>query len=200
MNNPSAVFDTLYIGSRLEKKINDFSMYEIQFFCYFGCLLSIYDANPFEQWNYTFVRTDLGSPYSSDVHKAINSLMSNESLIEVGSVPGYYKLSTKGRTYLANLTRVSSSLSSRITYLDAACSSLSLLPIGSIKEAINNEPVLKSARLSIARKNLLEDSSPATVALHSQFRSLKIALEDKYSDLIVPAVVWIEALNSKETI
>ena len=67
--------------------------------------------------------------------------------------------------------------------------------MGLIKEAVSREPVLYSAGNSLTKRSLLEDSNPSTKVLYAQFKDLKIALEDKYHDLIVPAVVWLESLN-----
>ena len=85
--------------------------------------------------------------------------------------------------------------SSRMKYLETVCKTISLIPLGNIKEGIGKEPVLLSAGNSLTKKSLLEDSNPATRALYAQFKELKIALEDKFKDLLVPAVVWLESLN-----
>ncbi|HYF32493.1 MAG TPA: hypothetical protein VD993_15320 [Chitinophagaceae bacterium] len=196
-SNPDAIFDCLYIGKRLQRKINDFSMYEIQFFSYFSCLLSLYDGNPVESWNYSFIRTEFGSPYSIEIHKSIQILTSGEFLREQKDISGYYAFTPKGVEYLNYFQAAMQSISWRKKYLDTACTSISLLPYGDIKEAINSEPVLNSARHS-QKRNLLLDSNPATKVLYSQFKALRTALEDKYTDLIVPATVWIDALNKEK--
>lgn len=197
--NPDAVYDCLYIGNRLQRKMNDFSMYEIQFFAYFSCLLSLYEGNAVETWNYSFVRTELGSPYSSDIHKGISVLLSTDFIVQSHGEPAYYQITSRGSRYLEFIEQSIASISIRRRYLDTACDSASLLPIGSIKEAINSEPVLSSAKNSM-RKNLLLETNPATKVLHAQFKSLKTALQDTYNDLIIPAAVWIEALNSKNAV
>lgn len=194
--NPDAVYDCLYIGNRLQKKMQDFSMYEIQFFAYFSCLLSLYEGNSVDKWNYSFVRTELGSPYSSDIHNAITILSSARHIENTHDHIDYYKITSNGASYLGFIEKSISSIYFRRRYLDTACDIASLLTVGSIKEAINSEPVLSSARNAI-RKNLLLDSNPATKVLYSQFKCLKIALEDQYNDLIIPASVWIESLNNK---
>jgi hypothetical protein len=193
---PEAIFDTLYIGSKIETILDDFSQPEVQFFAYLSCLLFLYDGNPLSFWEYSFVKTQLGSPYNVDIQEAWNFLKS-KALVEQ-TTEGYSKLTKKGREEIAIYLTLHE-FKQRVKYLDAACKSLSLIPIGYIKKAIHNEPVLKTARASISKKFLLDKSSPATQALHKQFESLKEALKDEdYKDLLIPAVVWIEALNKQE--
>jgi len=192
---PEAIFDTLYIGSKIESKLDDFSQPEVQFFAYLSSLLSLYGGNPLSFWEYSFVKTQLGSPYSVDINEAWNFLKSKASVEQ--TTEGYSKLTEKGRAEI-DFYLTLHAFKQRVQYLDAACKTLSLIPVGYIKQAIQNEPVLKTARTSISRKFLLDESSPATQALYDQFGTLKEALKDKdYKDLLIPAVVWIEALNKQ---
>lgn len=191
---PEAILDILYIGNKLEVKMKDFSLSEIQFFAYFSCLLSLYDGNTIESWTYSFIKSDLGSPYSSDIHRALETLITNNFLYSSEETPGYYCLSERGKVSL-KFYETLSTLASRIKYLDTSCRSISLMPFGLIKEAINKEPVIKSANVTFNKKNLLEESNIATQHLRYQFASLKKALETEYSDLILPAMVWLDSLN-----
>lgn len=191
---PEAIFDTLYIGLKIESKLDDFSHPEVQFFAYLSCLLSLYNGNPLSFWEYCFVKTQLGSPYSVDIKEAWNFLKSKASVEQ--TTEGYSKLTDKGRDEI-DFYLTLHAFKQRAKYLDAACKSLSLIPVGYIKKAIQNEPVLKTARIAISRKFLLDESSPATHALYEQFGTLKEALKGvDYKDLLIPAVVWIEALNA----
>lgn len=194
-----AIFDILFIGKKLESKMEDFSLSEINFFSYLSCLLSLYDGKTIDQWNYNFIKSKLGSPFSSDLNIASDTLNANESILKSDGIVGYYKLSEKGNKALDFYSTLQT-LSWRIPYLDAACSSISLIPITTVKQAIYNDPVLKSANMTHNSRSLLEETNPATQSLHKQFALLKTALEDKYQDLIIPAVVWIEALNQKNSI
>jgi 3'-phosphoadenosine 5'-phosphosulfate sulfotransferase (PAPS reductase)/FAD synthetase len=156
----------------------------------------LYDGNPLSFWEYSFVKIQLRSPYSVDIQEAWNFLKSKASVEQ--TTEGYSKLTKKGRAEIAFYLTLHE-FKPRVKYLDTACKSLSLIPVGYIKRAIHNEPVLKAARTSKSRKFLLHESSPATQALRMQFESLKEALKDEdYKDLLIPAVVWIEALNKQE--
>jgi hypothetical protein len=193
-SNPDAIFDALYISRNLQRKIDDFSMYEVQFFSYFACLLSLYDGNAVDSWNYGYIKTEFGSPYSSDIHKAVTILKINDFFKEIDEANNYFVLTEKGDRFLSYQEDNIASIVWRRKYLNAACESISLLPLGNIKEALNDEPVLSSAGQSTSKKNLLQDTNPATKVLYSQFKSLRAALEGKYDDIIIPAVVWIQAL------
>lgn len=191
-----AIFDILYIGKKLQLKMLDFSLSELNFFSYLSCLLSLYDGKTMEQWKYGFIKSSFGSPYSSDLNLAVDALNANKSLIKLDGIDSYYTLSSKGEAELEFYSTLQT-FAYRIPYLEAACISMSLLPFGSIKQAIANEPVLKSANISPIRRSLLDENNPATQSLHNQFALLKVALEDKYEDLMIPAVVWIESLNQE---
>jgi hypothetical protein len=199
MNNHEAVFDTLFIGRKLQQKMKDFSTYEIDFLAYFSCLLSLYDGNTVDKWHYTFIKADLGSPFSLDVQKAIATLKGNSYIKESDESKDYFYITENGLHFLDFLENNISLLSWRTKYLKTACDSLSLIPYGTIKEAIYNEPVLTSAGHSLVKRDLLQETNPATKVLYSQFKDLKIALEDKYPELIVPAIVWLEALSSNQS-
>ncbi|MGN8058779.1 hypothetical protein ACTJKN_21005 [Pedobacter sp. 22163] len=185
--------DTLLIGSKLQSRIGDFSLSEIQFFAYLSCLLSLYDGHTVTEWNCAFIKSVLGSPYSSDIQSSLELLVSNGSILETDR--DFYQITEKGTNTLS-FCKTQKQLNWRCSYLETACKSLSVLPYGVIKEALTREPVVFSARNSLISKSLLESSNPATEALHIQFASLKNALEGQYKSLIGPAIVWIESLNS----
>jgi len=191
-----SIFDTMYIGKNIGDKFEDFSHPDLQFFSYLSCLLSIYDGNPLSFWEYSFVNTPLGSPYSVNVNEALNSLKSNHSVVP--TTPGYYKLTDKGNSEIDFYLNLHA-FKYRVKYLDTACKVLSLIPAGYIKNALHNEPVLSSAKCSISKKFLLDENSPATHSLYKQFGILREALVgEEYKELLVPAVVWIEALIEKD--
>lgn len=193
----TAVYDTLFIGQRLQQKIEDFSEYEIQFFAYFSCLLSLYEGNTIDKWEYSFVKTEMGSPFSLDVKTALSTLEANNSIQQVSGEGTYFNITGKGIEFF-NFNNKMNIVAWRKKYLETACKSISLLPLGVVKEAIISDPVMTSAKNAI-KTNLLEESNPATKVLYSQFEALHAALADQYQDLIVPAVVWLESLNPERT-
>ena len=189
------VFDVLYIGKHLEKRLDDFLEYEIHFVSYFGCLLSLYDGNAVVDWRLEFVKTDMGSPYSRAISSSIENLLASGKISRKNALDGSYGLTKEGEELVEFQKNYASVLGAREKYLSIACDTISLVPIGVFKESISKDPVLYSARIAGEKRTLLEDSSPATKVLYSQFKDLKLALSDSYNDLIVPATVWLESLN-----
>ena len=191
MFDPEAVFDILYIGSRLEQKINDFSLSEISFFSYLSCLLSIYDGNSNSNWRINFIISTNGTLYSPNIENAFSGLI-EKNLIQESS-PSYYEITGKGEFYLEKFSTLSS-IAERLKYLDSACTCLSLIPFGSIKNAIDNEPVINSSKNFHSRKILLQEDTPAVRYLYAQFKMLHEALGEQKS-LLIPAVTWINSLQ-----
>ena len=137
MDKPVVIFDALFVGLHLEKRMGDFSSSEIQFFSYLSCLLCLYDGKTIDDWNYKFIKSALASPYSTDMHLAIETLLGAETSCHSPGTNGFYKLTDKGKEML-KFYKTQSSLAWRISYLEASCNSLSLIPLSMIKEAISN--------------------------------------------------------------
>lgn len=194
MVNPKATYDLLYLAKRLQEIMEDFSRSEIHFLSYFSCLLSIYDGHPQQDWDYDFVKTENGSPTSAEIEASLDSMLAGEYVKNLPEDQQFFKLTTKGVQLLEKLDNMSIFIQ-RKKYLETSCNSLVLMPIGIFKEAIIHDPVIHSARTYLTRKSLLVDNDPATKVLYSQFAKLRLALQDKYDDLIVPAMVWIESLD-----
>lgn len=82
----------------------------------------------------------------------------------------------------------------RIKYLETACESLLALPVGNIRNAINSEPIVRTASNSSVR-TLVDEDNGAIALLYEQFDLLKEAINSKDSDLFVPAVTWLKYLQ-----
>lgn len=193
--SPDASFDILYIGNNLMGNMGDFSKSEIQFFSYFSCLLSIYDGKTLQEWDYDFVKTDLGIPYSLSLDNAFDSLIANNLITSVDGPRTFFKLTENGCRFLEFLNTKMTQLEERRKYLSASCSTIELTPLGHLKDALGNDPVIQSAKNSLTKKTLLLEGDPATNVLYSQLTNLRVALRGKYDNLIVPAMVWIESLD-----
>ena len=190
MINPYATYDALFIGNKLQGYIGDFNASEIQLFCYFSCLLSLYEGNPISFWGYKFLKNELGVPLSTDVYDSLNCLSRNGEVEEQHS---YYQITSLGiqkSEVLTGFTR----FQHRKKYLEASCDSLLALPIGNIRNAINKEPIVRAASNSTLR-NLIDEENGATSLLYEQFELLKDAINVKNSDLFVPAVTWLKYLQ-----
>lgn len=188
--NPFAAYDTLFVGNKLQRYIGDFNFSEVQLFCYFSCLLSLYEGNPTSFWGYKFIKNDLGVPLSTEVYDALDCLLRNE---EIEELDRYCKITNEGEhkiVFLSSLSR----FQNRIKYLETACESLLALPVGNIRNAINSEPIVRAASNSSVR-TLVDEDNGAITLLYEQFDLLKEAINSKDSDLFVPAVTWLKYLQ-----
>ncbi len=193
---PEATFDTLFVASRVQQRLKDFAESEVHFFAYFGCLLSVYDGLPSDSWRYKFVKTDFGTPFSSEIQKAIRALIASKFAKGIGE-GDYFNLMEEGGKRLEFLSSNFTFFHERTKYLEVACNMLTLLPYGQIRESLRNEPVIFSAESGGASRTLLESTSPATHTLHAQFRLLKEAMVGSKSRLLLPAAVWLDGLALK---
>lgn len=188
--NPFATYDTLFIGNKLQRYIGDFNSSEVQLFCYFSCLLSLYEGNPTSFWGYKFIKNDLGVPLSTDVYDALDCLQRNN---EIQIADNYYQITNEGRIKCELLSQLGR-FQGRKKYLEAACESLLALPIGYIRNSINSEPVVRAANNSAVR-TLVDEENGAVALLYEQFELLKEAINSQDSDLFVPAVTWLKYLQ-----
>ena len=188
--NPFAIYDTLFVGNKLQRYIGDFNSSEVQLFCYFSCLLSLYEGNPTSFWGYKFIKNDLGVPLSTEVYTALDCLLVNN---ELEKADNYYKITSEGKSKCEVLSEFGR-FENRNKYLQASCESLLALPIGYIRNSINSEPIVRAANNSTVR-TLVDEENGAIALLYEQFELLKEAIDTNDSDLFVPAVTWLKYLQ-----
>lgn len=188
--NPFAIYDTLFVGNKLQRYIGDFNSSEVQLFCYFSCLLSLYEGNPTSFWGYKFIKNDLGVPLSTEVYTALDCLLVNN---ELKKADNYYKITSEGKSKCEVLSEFGR-FENRNKYLEASCESLLALPIGYIRNSINSEPIVRAANNSTVR-TLVDEENGAIALLYEQFELLKEAIDTNDSDLFVPAVTWLKYLQ-----
>ena len=188
--NPFAIYDTLFVGNKLQRYIGDFNSSEVQLFCYFSCLLSLYEGNPTSFWGYKFIKNDLGVPLSTEVYTALDCLLVNN---ELEKADNYYKITSEGKSKCEVLSEFGR-FENRNKYLEASCESLLALPIGYIRNSINSEPIVRAANNSTVR-TLVDEENGAIALLYEQFELLKEAIDTNDSDLFVPAVTWLKYLQ-----
>ncbi|WP_126245013.1 hypothetical protein [Chitinophaga rhizosphaerae] len=189
------IFDSLYVGAKLQEKLGDFSSYEVQLFGYLSCLLSLYNGNPISNWGYAFIKNDLGSPYSKILDESLEALLIKGDMEK--DEGGFMKLSDTGHVLLNNYSSFPSNRN-RITSLEAACKSIQLLPYGVVKDSISKEPIMNYANQHTNKRLLSDQDGPAFSILYDQFEMLKNALGGSRDNLVVPAVVWLEYLAEKK--
>lgn len=193
MLNSYAAFDCLYIGSHLEDALQNFAEAEIHLFSYLACLLSLYRQHPVSDWGYGFSGTRNGAPFAVELNNAIGALKSVGFVTSEGE---YLKLSREGTAECAELSELSIN-AERIQCLEGACACLLTMPVGVVRDALSQEPMLKpSVRLNDARPLL---AGPGLSLLYDQFSELSNAIGVQVSDLLIPATVWLTYLSRTAT-
>ena len=187
-----ATYDCLYIGTQLQKKVDDFSEGEIQLFAYLSCLLALYDGKNVSSWGYMFIKNENGSPYSHEISNAITSLSRLGSFSD-SDKDYYYKLTSNGEAFLDKIRGFSLN-TSRVKYLNSAVSMVDFFPYGILTNAINNEPILHSTRTLSSRRILLDENGSGRAVLYDQFKLLKSVIDQKNSGLLTPAYLWLNSL------
>jgi len=186
--NHFVVYDTLSLIARLEKKLLDVSSDELQLFSYLACLLSVYDGLDSNKWGYRFSHTKLGAPYNEGFRLSLNALVLKKLLICKGN--DYFQTTEAGLEKLSTLSNMSI-YAGRERYLEASAQSIKFVPYGDVRSALLEEPTLKHAQGLDASHVLLDSESASIEFLYEQFELLKTALNSKYKNLVIPALVWM---------
>lgn len=190
MPNTKAIYDVLTICDLIGDSLNGISKSEFYYFTYLSCLLSLYDGNPVADWEYQFVTTKWGTPYSREIQEAVELLISGGSTQAKGNI---VLLTSLGRDRL-HFFRSLIEFKSRRKYIRAACSSALALPLGLFRHALHQEPTIRSANTRESGGALLDDAGPSIQVLYEQFGALNSTLGEHQSNLLGPSVAWLQYL------
>ena len=188
MINPYAAFDCLLICDSLEGLLGTIAIGELHLFSYLSCLLSLFEKRPAADWGYAFAGTQSGSPFSPEIESAV-AYLKRDGLL-TGDAE-YVALTDQGRNLYRSIEPFSEN-KRRARFVEAACSSALAVPVGMVRYALSQEPVLRAAATGSTRA--LEEG-PGLQALYEQFGALATAIGFEAQDLMVPAVVWIKYLQ-----
>ena len=193
--NTSAFLDALYITQKLSKRYGDVAFSEVHLFGYLGCLLALYDGQGANFWDYIFVTGNSRAPYARELEDAMESLMLN-GLVSVTEAESeqFVKLTEAGAEELEMLGTFGS-YADRMKYLKSSCETILLVNLPDIRAAIRKEPSVAYSHKWNRNEALVSEGSNALNVLYDQFDSLKTALQDKYTDMLIPAVTWIKFLE-----
>ncbi|MFJ6703873.1 MULTISPECIES: hypothetical protein [unclassified Streptomyces] len=187
--HPEAAFDSLTICSELQQVTKGATENEIHLFAYLSCLLFVYKGSPPSEWRYQFIATPSVAPFSVDISAAITELC-RIGYLEEGTQG--IQITDLGRDELESFSGLSI-LARRTPYLEGACGSTLVLPLPSVTESISAEPQLHKALELSSTRPLLDEIGREAILDH--FEALSRAVPEA-SDLMVPAVVWLEYLAS----
>jgi hypothetical protein len=196
---PSASFDALVIAQELTASGDGVTSTEVHVFAYLACLLAMYDGHSPPWWDYQFVGTKIGAPYSAMLADAVDLLTATGSLQQSA---GVLSISKRGRDDIAALS-IFDSYAPRTRYLEAACQCALTIPLASLGEILRAEPQLRSAVSLMQSRELLDEMGVALLETH--FAAVRRALADvgseaAYSDLMIPATVWLTYLSDEANV
>lgn len=183
-----ATFDCLYLGSRLQRSLDGFSAAELHLLAYLACLLSLYLKTPAADWGYGFIGTERGAPFSLDIKDAAQELENRGFFY---SLQDKLQVTVAAEELLKELEGMSL-YEERANCLNAASSSIIAFSVGTVREALDNEPELQRAKRMPSNRELLDE--PGIEIIYEHFQLLREVLGDRIKDLRLPAVTWLTAL------
>jgi hypothetical protein len=186
--SPEAMFDSLFMADRLQRQTGTFTPPELHLFGYLACLLWLYSGHAVTDWGYSFAGTELGAPFSVEIDSAVKLLVERGYFAQIDD---RISMSGPAEQSLQEFSRLTLT-QERAKCLHAACASTAALSAGMVGNALAQEPDLKRAQLTPMSRPLLEDLARSELYVH--FDALRKGLQQKGTDLRMPAVVWLAAL------
>jgi hypothetical protein len=183
-----AAFDILFfLDQGFEAGFGALSEAEIVGLAFFACVISLSEGRPISDWGYEFVRTRERGIVSSLLSEALKSLV-DASYIE-SDASGYAFILTKSGSRAREKMMTQAIFRERLRFLDAAALVLSLSSPGLLKNAIDQEPSVRSS-VNADRPDILL-GGPARNVLHSQLRAIVDILKssDGTSDKIAADII-----------
>lgn len=191
MLNAYSSFDVLSVVTRMQPLVGGVLSSELHSFTYLACLLSLYAGRPAADWQYSYASTANGIPFSQDIEESSAFLRACGLL---GTDGPFISVSDRGRRSYRLFASLSQNRE-REPFLEAACSSVLVLPVGAIHDALLNEPGLRQAVALSSSRTLLE--SPGLRLLYEHFNVIRKVLGPQSRDLLVPASVWLSYLSRR---
>jgi len=184
---PEAIFDSLSIAHKLDDALDGFERRELHLFSYFSAILFHYAGNPVDDWQYRFIISEEGYPHSKVLSEAIDNNLLKGRFEEVDS---FFSISGRGTDDFYRFSKFFPSYKQREDYIDAACSTSFLLPYSQTKNALLNDPNIKTS-MQINNDNWISFN-------YRQLQEITAALGASLDDLTIAAVVWVEDLLKKQ--
>lgn len=186
--NYNASYDVLALLHHLSASVDGADEAELHVFAYLACLLSVYAGQPASDWGYDFIASPAGAPFAPEVDDALR-WATNVGFVAANGPR--WQLGPDGAAEFAALSELSTHRR-RLQFIEPACASTLSIPIGWVRRGIDQTPALQSAGRRDSRRYLSDEA--AIDALYDQFDVLKRVVRQDVTDLLIPAVVWLEYL------
>ncbi len=183
---PEAFFDSLSLAHKLDSFLDGFKLEEIHLFSYFSSFLYSFSGNAIASWEHKYIVVD-GYPFSDSINDAVLRHIQNGLFENKGE---YYIITGRGTDEFNKFKNLSNFIK-REEIINAACTTSILLPYSQTLRALLNEPDLKSTQ-ALDNKSWLDQTS-----YYDQFQEISEAVGIKTTDLVIPAVTWINYLLEK---
>jgi len=192
MRNSESYYDALAICAHLDQILDSVAPSEVYIFAYLSCLLSVYRKQPVTDWGYRFGTIEDGYPYSADLAQSIEDLV-RAGYLQQNIEDGYLHVTPSGEKELEWLQNLGNN-AKREEYITGACYSALSLPLGVIRDAIDESRDLHAARALSSTRHI--PSSSGMQDIHDQFDILSRSVGVDIEDLMIPAVVWLQFMSS----
>jgi hypothetical protein len=195
--NTGAFLDALYIVEKLSMKYEDVAESEVHLFSYLACLLALYNGESAYFWDYIFITGKTSSPFAKELNESMEMLF-DSGLVNASYVESetFFKITQNGIDELSSLSQFGL-YEDRLKYLKSSCETLLLVPLSDVRAAIRKEPSVVYSNTWSRNEALVTEGSASIEILYDQFDSLKIALQGKYTDMLIPAVTWLKFIQEK---
>ena len=191
MNQPSinddAIYDTLFILSRLE---GNFTFYPndaiVSIFSYLACLMSIFDKTPYSSWGYRYHLTN-GEISSMAIIESIEYLQ-QKNLIDYYSFESGYKINSNGKKFLSILD---GGIKHRIRrkYLRNSADLVVLSDLKTILAGIYQTPDISYPSERSSAKPVLSET--AQHEMYNSLNEIALSIGINKNDLILSTISWI---------
>lgn len=192
MTNSESYYDALAICVHLDPILDSVAPSEVYIFAYLSCLLSVYRKQPVTSWGYQFGTVNGGYPFSPDLTQSVEDLV-RAGYLEQGTEDGYLRVTPNGEKELEWLQKLGKN-AKREEFISGACYSALSLPLGVIREAIDESRDVHAARTLSSSRHIPSVSGMQDI--HDQFDVLSKSVGVDIEDLMIPAVVWLQFMSS----
>jgi hypothetical protein len=192
MRNSESYYDALAICVHLDPILDSVAPSEIYIFAYLACLLSIYRNHSVTSWGYRLGSVEYGYPFSPDLAQSIEDLV-KAGYLKQGVEDKFLRVTPSGEKEFEWLQKLGNN-AKRDEYIDGACYSALSLPLGVIRDAIDESRDVQAARKLSSARHI--PSATGMQDIHDQFDVLSKSIGVEIEDLMIPAVVWLQFMSS----